>query len=215
MRIIVVFLSLILSAKVFASVPVDPYLIKCSPYPEIKDNTSLPAKFNPTNNLARSAENSFYKAEGQKIVIYGRLMDANCVPINDGKIFIWQANKAGYIQYETKHKHKAKWMDPNFTGTGVTNSDNLGRFNFISIMPGSIGKTTAHINFRIEHPILKNFASKIYFLREGESIINDHHVSKHLKQEKIIAVPGGVDKDGVQIYFIDITLKQKIPYKEY
>lgn len=197
-------LSLFLSQFSLASIPADQMIAMCSPYPAIKTDAA-PSEFNSTNNLARSKDSAFYQAEGERIVIYGRLMDSNCVPINDGKIYIWQNNSKGYAQYLGG---KPKWIDPNFTGTGMTNSDNLGRFNFITIKPGSIGKNTPYINIKIEHPKLKSFSSKIYFTS------NDKIPTK--KQAKTSVVPGDRDSNGnITTYFIDITLNQTIIGKEY
>lgn len=213
--IIALLLSALFSFKTFAEVPVDPMLSLCMPYPEIKDSNLVPIEFNTTNNLARSPDSAFYQAEGQKIVVYGRLMDVDCVPINDGKIYIWQNNKDGYVQYKTKKTHHAKWIDPNFVGTGITNSDNLGRFNFITIMPGSVSKTTRHINIKVEHPQLKTFYSKIYFPKPEETKIHDN-IHRKVNINQISAVPGKINEQGlVTEYFIDITLHQKVPYKEY
>lgn len=215
MKIFAALLAILLSFKSFAEVPVDPLISLCVPYPEIKNSHLEPTKFNTTNNLARSSESGFYQAEGQRIVVYGRLMDANCVPVNDGKIFIWQANKEGYIQYKTeKHEH-AKWIDPNFDGTGITNSDNMGRFNFITILPGSAGRTTPHINIMVEHRDLKTLHSKIYFPRDGKTRIHDD-LSGKIDQARVTAAPGKMNAAGIVTeYFIDITLPEKIPYKEY
>lgn len=211
---ILVSLSLFFSINAIAEVPVDPMLSLCKPYPEIKNSLELPSKFNTTNNLSRSINSAFYQAEGEKIVIYGRLMDVNCVPISDAKIYIWQNNKEGYIQYETKQKHKSKWIDPNFSGTGITNTDNLGRFNFISIMPGSNDNTTPHINIKIEQPQLKAFISKIYFPKDGNPSIKDK-LPSNINISQITAVPARIDENGVREYFIDITLNQKIPHREF
>ena len=136
-KIISILTALLLSQAVMANVAVDGMVSICNPYPEINDPTSLPMNFNTTNNLARPIDSGFYEAEGEKITIYGRVMDSNCTPLSDAKIYIWQANKQGYVQYpiKTPHNrpHHQQWLDPNFSGTGMTNSDNLGRFNFITI----------------------------------------------------------------------------------
>lgn len=224
-RIISILLSLFISCSTMATVPVDSMISICAPYPTYKDLTSLPLEFNKTNNLTRPINNAFYKAEGEKIIIYGRIMDDNCVPINDAKIFIWQQNKNGFTQHETKTTVKEssrKWMDPNFTGSGTTNSDNLGRFNFITIKPGSNGKITPHIHFMIEHPKLETLHSKIYFPTKPEDIIIDTNqdgsffsIKQPVKISEVSAVLSKVNEEGYKIYLIDITMSQLIEGKEY
>lgn len=215
MKKIIFTLGLFIYCNATATVPVDQMVALCSVYPEILIS-DRPSEFNGTNNLARSKESGFYKAEGDIITIYGRLMDSDCVPINDGKIYIWQNNNKGYAQYPMNSKVKAKWIDPNFAGTGIINSDNLGRFNFITIKPGSINKTTPYINFTIEHSKLKTFSSKIYFPLEGGYIYDKTIIKDEAKIAKISAVPSAKDINGkITTYFIDITLNQKIYGKEY
>lgn len=215
MKKVIFALSFFLYSHAVATVPVDKMVALCSPYPEIS-TADKPLEFNGTNNLARPKDSAFYKAEGDIITIYGRLMGSDCVPINDGKIYIWQNNSKGYAQYKTKSGAKAKWIDPNFIGTGIINSDNLGRFSFITVKPGSANKTTPYINIEIEHPKLKTFSSKIYFPLEGGDIYDNSKITDPSKIAKISAVPGARDANGkVTTYFIDITLRQKVAYKEY
>jgi protocatechuate 3,4-dioxygenase, beta subunit len=204
--------SLFISCTVLAEVSVDGMVSECSPYPVLKSNLPVPLKFKTTNNLSIADKSGFYDAEGKKITIYGRIMDSNCVPIGDAKIYIWQVNKAGYVQYNSDGASKPKWMDPNFNGTGITNSDNMGRFNFVTIMPGSLHKNTAFINVKVEHPKLKTLYSKIYFPKVlGEKIRGDNVPGKDnaLKASAIPAV------DELNTYYIDITMHQDVPYKEY
>ncbi len=219
-KFLLILISLILSSTAIAKVPVDGVVAVCSPYPAIANAATLPKVFNSTNNLARPVDSAFYQAEGEKIVVYGRVMDNNCTPLS-AKIYIWQANKEGYVQYPLKtpgayKNSRKKWIDPNFAGNGTTNSDNMGRFSFITIKPGANGKITPHINIMVQHPSFKTLSSKIYFPNDGSSRITD---SKSIKNPTIVAqvsaVPEGAAQDGYQVYFIDITLSQNVEYNEY
>lgn len=211
-KTIFILLSLFIAQVAVAIVPVDSMVAECTPYPEIKDISLMPIKFNPTNNLTKPDVSGFYQAEGEKITIYGRVMDSECVPLSDAKIYIWQLNKAGYVQYETKDAPKAQWIDPNFNGTGITNSDNLGRFNFTTIKPGSSYHYTPHVTIMVEHPKLKTLYSKIYFPAHVGAKIKDKHVINTTKAAQVSAIKSP-DKNNV--YFIDITIPQDLPYKEY
>ena len=214
---IFIIISVFMSSLSIAQVPVDGVVSICSPYPIIKDLTSFPDKFNFTNNLSHPARDSFFDAEGEKIVIHGRIMDSNCVPLSDAKIYIWQANKQGYVQYPIQNPnnfiHHQKWIDPNFTGTGVTNSDNLGRFHFITIKPGSFTKITPHIHFIIEHPKLTPLASKFYFFDRKKSFIVDTDEEDKvffIKNKSIINQVSAVLSDKPGDYTIDITMSDEI-----
>ena len=218
-RYLFIMLSLFLSSIVTANVPVDSMISICSTYPELNDPTSLPLRFNSTNNLARPKDSAFYQAEGEKITIYGRVLDSNCTPVSDAKIFIWQANKKGDYQYELKSpssKHHHHWIDPNFSGTGITNSDNLGRFNFTTIKPGSHHKITPHIHIMVVHPKLKKLTSKIFFPTTKKIIdtnINDK-VYIITKPEEV-ALVSAIPSDKNDVYLIDITMGQELLHKGY
>src|SRR5882672_7609935 len=58
---------------------------------------------------------------GQRIVVSGRVLDANGRPIPHTLVEVWQANAAG------RYRHKADQhdmpLDPNFTGCGRTITD--------------------------------------------------------------------------------------------
>jgi protocatechuate 3,4-dioxygenase beta subunit len=149
-------------------------------------------------------------------------MDSNCTPLNDAKIYIWQANKNGYVQYEVKHSlgrhHHQQWVDPNFTGTGVTNSDNLGRFNFTTIMPGSANKITPHIHIMVMHPKIKTLNSKIYFPKAGDSVIIDTDSDDKvftIKEKKIIAQISALASKETDVYTVDITMSEGLKNKRY
>jgi protocatechuate 3,4-dioxygenase beta subunit len=211
-----------LGAVANAKVPIDSVVSMCRPYPENEDKTSYPAQFNITNNLARAQDNGLYEAEGQKIIIYGRVLDRNCLPVSDAKIYIWQANKEGYVQYPiakpNNFPHHQKWIDPNFIGTGITNSDNLGRFQFITIMPGSFTKVTPHIHFIVKHDKLESLSSKFYLVKGKQKIIYDTDEDNKLftlTKRQIIDQMTAVSSEDDKSYMIDITLDGELENKKY
>lgn len=208
---IILFPLIFISSLSAAKVPVDGMVSLCKIYPQIGNLAPMPTKFNTSNNLVLADISGFYKAEGRQITIYGRIMDESCVPIDNATIYIWQANKEGYIQYPGAPK--AKWRDPNFDGTGIIKSDNLGRFNFTTIMPGRRPKSlTPFINFKVEHKDLKTFKSKIYFPDSIEFKIRENF-SINRQNQKIISAVNAENNEN--IYNIDIVLKNDLAFKEY
>jgi protocatechuate 3,4-dioxygenase beta subunit len=71
---------------------------------------------------------------GERIIVTGRLLDADGRPIRDSLVEIWQANAAG------RYRHREdRWdapLDPNFTGAGRCVTDDEGRWSFTTIKPG-------------------------------------------------------------------------------
>ena len=71
---------------------------------------------------------------GERIVVRGRIVDADGRPVRDQLVEIWQANSAGrYIHKRDQHPAP---IDPNFTGVGRTLTDKDGWYEFTTIKPG-------------------------------------------------------------------------------
>lgn len=135
-------------------------LTQCSITHEIKHpEDQIPNKFSYSNNLLRST-NKLFIANGQPIIIRGKIIDSNCEPIPNAIISIWQANNTGKYSYyknndknndknanrKKKANNRTKNYDPYFTSSGSARTDNLGRFSFITILPKT---EEPYINFII------------------------------------------------------------------
>lgn len=72
---------------------------------------------------------------GEKMVVSGRLLDADGRPVRDSLVEIWQANASGRYAHPGD-THDAP-LDPNFTGIGRTFTDGEGWYRFVTIKPGS------------------------------------------------------------------------------
>jgi len=74
-------------------------------------------------------------AQGQRIVVTGRVLDDRGRPVPNTVIEIWQANAAG------RYIHSAdNWdapLDPNFTGAGRVVTDADGHYRYVTIRPGA------------------------------------------------------------------------------
>jgi protocatechuate 3,4-dioxygenase beta subunit len=71
---------------------------------------------------------------GERIVVFGRVLDTDGKPLRGTLIEIWQANSAG------RYRHRwDRWpapLDPNFSGAGRCLTDEEGRYSFTTIKPG-------------------------------------------------------------------------------
>ena len=104
---------------------------------------------------------------GERIVIQGRLLDADRAPMPDGVIEIWQANSQG--RYAHPDDHRALPLDAGFTGFGRTPTGAHGEFHFSTIKPGRVPATNGqlqapHIMVNVfARGLLRQAVTRIYF----------------------------------------------------
>jgi protocatechuate 3,4-dioxygenase beta subunit len=173
-------------------------------------------KINKTNNLRRSVGSTMV-ANGDKIIINGMVTDENCVPVIGAVVQIWQADSLGIMPGFSKDKNKS---DPNFLYSGTAITDNLGRFNFLTIFPGSMENKAPFIKFRIIHADFLESETVMFFenqaLNQFDKILN-HEVAKE-KKYLLVAnsqKSGKYSSEESIKYQFDITLEGKNKYLKY
>ena len=86
---------------------------------------------------------------GQKIIVYGKILDQFYNPLDGILIEIWQANSGGKYLHE-KDKNDAP-IDKNFAGCGRYITSNDGFYEFITIKPGAYPYPNRGIEWRPMH----------------------------------------------------------------
>ena len=202
-------------------IPVEkvPDVINCPITPEVELDVTVPQIYK-TNNLRKRTGYATF-ARGKFIMISGTVTDSFCVPIKNATVQIWQADANGkyksipndsYLndsmlygkqQERFENTNNDETSDENFTGSGSTITDNLGRFTFISVMPGGAKPS---VNFRVIHKDFNDTKTIMYF--DNLQGIN----------QLLVAKKGDViELDGVkeQCYQYNITLNGKNKYVNY
>jgi protocatechuate 3,4-dioxygenase beta subunit len=72
---------------------------------------------------------------GERIIVTGRVLDADGDPVPETLIEIWQANAAGRYRHLVDQHHAP--LDPNFLGVGRCLTDAQGVYRFTTIKPGA------------------------------------------------------------------------------
>ncbi|MGU3436059.1 protocatechuate 3,4-dioxygenase subunit beta [Actinomycetes bacterium M1A6_2h] len=89
------------------------------------------------------------EAQGQRIIVHGRVLDSDGKPIPHTLIEVWQANAGG------RYRHAGdNWpapLDPHFNGVGRVLTDNLGNYRFTTIKPGAYPWGNHHNAWRPAH----------------------------------------------------------------
>jgi protocatechuate 3,4-dioxygenase beta subunit len=106
---------------------------------------------------------------GERIIVTGRVFDADGRPVRNTLIELWQANAAGRYRHDNDN-HNAP-LDPNFGGCGRVVSDNEGRYQFTTVRPGAYpwknhpnAWRPSHIHFSLFGPaFLTRLVTQMYF----------------------------------------------------
>ena len=107
--------------------------------------------------------------QGERIIVTGRVLDSNGRRVPHALIEIWQANSAGrYVHIKDQHPAP---LDPNFTGSGRTLTDENGGYRFVTIKPGAYpwlnhynAWRPAHIHFSIfGRAFITRLVTQMYF----------------------------------------------------
>ena len=106
---------------------------------------------------------------GEKMVLVGRLLDADGRPVRRALIEVWQANASGKYPHPVDD-HDAP-LDPNFDGAGRCLTDSQGRYRFVTIKPGAYpwrnhlnAWRPAHIHFSVfGRAFTQRLVTQMYF----------------------------------------------------
>ena len=118
-------------------------------------NNYEPAEFAKSNNLLRRPGQQAIFC-GERVIIHGTVLDQNCVPVPDAKIYIWQVDCGGNYPYKPLKNSIDKELvnintEMTFIGHGTATTNNKGEFHFITIYPKSVHELRPHVNIRVEH----------------------------------------------------------------
>ena len=86
---------------------------------------------------------------GQRIVLTGRVLDAEARPIVGTLVEVWQANASGRYRHE-----RDAWpgtLDPNFTGAGRAVTGANGTYRFVTVKPRAYPWANHHNAWRPAH----------------------------------------------------------------
>lgn len=122
-------------------------------------------------NYAKPGESAI----GERIVVYGRVLDERGKGVPNALVEVWQANAGG--RYRHKKETYLAPLDPNFGGCGRCITDDDGNYTFRTIRPGAYPWPNgvndwrpAHIHFSIfGQGFAQRLITQMYF--EGDPMI--------------------------------------------
>ena len=125
---------------------------------------------------------------GERIIVSGRVIEADGRPVADTLVEVWQCNAGGRYRHDGD-RHPAP-LDPNFTGLGrcVTGAD--GGFRFVTIKPGAYpwgnhhnAWRPAHIHFSVfGRAFTQRLVTQMYF--PGDPLFAHDPIFKSVRDER-------------------------------
>ena len=127
------------------------------------------------NDLIRNFGHGGGEAIGQRLIVHGRVLDENALPVRDTLLEFWQANASGRYRHRRDGYQAA--LDPDFGGCGRAITDDDGHYQFRTVRPGAYPWPNggndwrpAHIHFSIfGHTFAQRLITQMYF--EGDPMI--------------------------------------------
>lgn len=138
--------------------------------PVFRANILAPLENDLIRNYAKDGE-----AIGERIIVFGKVLDENARPVRNTLIEVWQANAGG--RYRHKNDAYLAPLDPNFGGAGRCMTDGDGNYFFRTVRPGPYPWRNhgsdwrpAHIHFSLfGDAFVQRLVSQLYF--EGDPLI--------------------------------------------
>lgn len=106
------------------------------------------------------------KAEGEVLLLSGKVVDRNNKPIENALVEIWQACATG--KYNHPDDDSLEELDPHFQYSGRDLTDKNGSYYFKTIMPGTYPAETGwirppHIHMKVHHHSSETLTTQVYF----------------------------------------------------
>ncbi len=136
---------------------------------------SRPEYFATRNNLYRKTGSPFI-ATGEYLFLEGYITDVADVPLEDVKIKIWHANHFGYYNH-LFDRDDIDRHDIDFSGSGISITNNVGYYCFYTIMPGFYANRAPHIHFYLEHRLFDSLETEMFFPRHPRNLVDQKYQS--------------------------------------
>jgi protocatechuate 3,4-dioxygenase beta subunit len=115
-------------------------------------------------------------AQGQVLVLSGRLVDESNTPIPSARIEVWQTDHRGIYMHPDDSGTANR--DRDFQFYGEADTDETGRFSFRTILPGLYGSRPRHLHVKIVPQQGAALATQLYF--SGDERLSTDRIVRRL-----------------------------------
>ncbi len=147
------------------------------------------------------------EAPGEHILLTGRLLDGEGMPVPDALIELWQADSRG------RFAHPLGGREADFHGFGRTGTDGEGRFRFETVKPGPVpaadGRPQApHLSLIVTaRGLLNHLFTRVYFADEAEANAADPVLALVPGERRGTLIASREETPGGPVYRLDIRLQ--------
>lgn len=143
-------------------------------------------------------------AQGQHIILRGRVLDRHGNPANGVVMEFWQANAKGV--YRTPRTVGHPDIDPWFNGYGRLRSA-TGEYSFRTIMPGATAGRAPNITITLFSDGINRIVTQMFF-PDQEANRSDPLLAELAAEDRkrLIAKYDGRTADGAEAYLFDIVM---------
>ncbi len=128
----------------------------CKPTSEFKMYFTPEKREIVNSNNLRKIPNDAWFSNGAHIKFLGKVLDSNCIPVQNAVVEIWQ-NDADANNFRNAQSDY-------FNGSGRAVTNNIGEFLFLTVMPKTNHSEIAPtINVRVRHKEHGELMTKVYF----------------------------------------------------
>ena len=167
----------------------------------------------PTTNNLMLPTGKAVEADGQKLIIHGRLRDSHCAPVPEATVELWQNNPYG--RFLLAQPRDLATPNAMFAGAGRTYTNSNGEFTFITAFPAPSRYATPSVNIKINADHMDSYMSALFFSGDerNEKDASFKKLSLAARDDVMIHVREG-EGDGL-VGNIDIVLPGKAAYRTY
>ncbi len=150
-------------------------------------------------------------AEGNQVMIAGRIVDLSGKGIEDASVDLWQANAKG--RYRHPHDDNPAPLDPHFQGWAIVQSGQDGGFRFKTVIPGEYPASAnwvrpPHIHFKIAKKGYMELTTQMYFpgekLNETDALLK----KKSAADRALMIAQREKAEEGFDLYRFNIILRE-------
>lgn len=170
------------------------------------------ARIPPSNNLLLMAGKAL-PAEGQTLIIKGRVLDTRCMPVSEAVVELWQNSPTGKWLLATAQD--AASPVPVFAGAGRTYTDKDGAFTFITAFPAPLGKRAPFVNVKVMRDAMPTLSTALFFANDArnDGDVSYRKVAAGARQDTTLRM--SQSEGGDIVGEVDLVLPAKVPFRTY